>query len=306
LLAFCVSGTTFRAVAKLLFSRVIYLQGEIMRLFRLLVVAFSFIGVASAEAQYQINFAGEISADHSSFDNSNNDFFFPFITATNNGSPATAFITFTSPDGNDQGYVNNPDNNTATGHGIATTASVVAGANGNWSLSIVDGANEYDYNVNVSLALPFTTLPSIASADLVTGNSFNGTIHFGITGGSSTYPGAATQFHAVFASPDFSTVYANTFLPSGSTSWTPNLNFNGATQALAEIATVDEAVDSTAFVVNSITPISGGEPTVGFSTTNLTYRAENSAVLTVPEPASLSLLALLPLTLCRPRHSAQS
>jgi len=262
-----------------------------MRLFPL-VVAFSLIGVASAEAQYQINFAGEMSASHSSFDNSNNDFFFPFITATNNGSPTTAFITLSSPDGNEQGFVNSPDSNTSTAHGLATTAGLVSGANGVWSLSIIDGPIAYGYNVNVSVTLPFTTLPSITSSDLTTGNAFNGTIHFALAGGSATYPGAGSQFRAVLDSPDFSTQYASAFLPSGSTSWTPaNVNFNGASQALAEIFTTGEAVDSTDFVVNSITPVSTGEPTVTFGTTTLTYNATSSAVLNVPEPASLAIFA---------------
>jgi hypothetical protein len=249
---------------------------------------------SAAQAQYQINLNGQTSGTHNSVDNSNSQFFFPFITATNNGSPTTAFITFTSPDGNDQAYVNNPNHNTATGRAQPTTAGLVSGANGDWTLSIVDAGNESDYHVNVSLALPFTTLPSIASSDLITGNSFNGTIHFAITGGSSTFPGAGTQYHAVFVSPDFSTFYANQFLPSGSTSWTPNVDFKGASQALAEISTIDEAVDPSAFVVNSITPFTTGEPTVSFAATNLTYRASSSAVLnvaTVPEPTSLSILA---------------
>lgn len=241
--------------------------------------------------QYQIELSARAGGSQSYVDDSTNFTLVPTITALEGGVSTNAFITLSSPNDRSMGFVNHPQNTSARASHQPDTASVVSETNGTWRVTIEDDAATFNYEVDITLALPFADLPYFSSASLVNGKLV-GEFSWSLEGGSPTYPGSASGIRARLLTTAFAEIDAAD-LASGATSWTPVGDLAAEQEFLGTLLTINPAIDTTALTIGGIRALTPGAPALIFSQSSLAYTASRSAKLVaVPEPSSAAMILM--------------
>lgn len=220
--------------------------------------------------------------------------FYPYINVLENGSPTDASVTLSSRTTLFEGYVNVPGTGIARSSFILTTGQVVSEVNGTWNLTLLDGAQTYQYEVDISFAPPFSELPRFTALGWSSGPS-NGSLQWMLDAGSAGFPGPLSTTFARIG-PVFGPVIDSATLPNGVTTWNPNIAQSGVQEFVATIRTSLEASDLTSLRILDVRAVTAGAPSLSFSSPSVTYKAERVAKLgpPVPEPvtATLAICAL--------------
>ena len=232
----------------------------------------------------------------------------PFITVDEDGftDPTNAFdqntdawVTLQSPSNNTQAHVNffgQPNNNYVQTGGFASTADLLAEANGTWLVTVRDTGNAdgWQYEVDVAASVPGGELPRIVSDDMVSYTPYDGDVNFSVVGGSSALfgDGAAIRARAVDTTAGFN-VLQTELLPIDATTWSPTADLSGVDYLRIELELVNLTADGS-FVMSNLNPLTAGAPTLTLdnSGSSIDITAYRSATFNpVPEPTGALALA---------------
>ena len=232
---------------------------------------------------------------------------FPSIDVNEDGAASDATVEFTSPFRSGFAPIRGtyePGGFPGGGSGIfPDTADLADAATGVWTITVNDtvesddGTAEvtYEYEADVTFTPSVEMIPVINSDTLVDGGTLD-EFTFRVDGGSEEYPGPDSRIFVTLQSapgaPQFRS-FDRDFLPAGSTEWQYDRSALEGVDEVAAFITIDSpAVDSSAFVVSEVRAITADAPELSFGRTDVTYDANYSAILVVPEPAGATALAL--------------
>jgi hypothetical protein len=244
---------------------------------------------SSARAvQYSVDINARMRGQQEYYQSETRFLFYPEIDIRKDGALTNAFVTLLSPFEHFVGYKNHPELNTARSSLLQSTDQIVSFGDGTWRVRIDDGA-VHEWEVDVSLVLPFAVLPHFSSTTLVSGRPA-GAFDWLLEGGSAAYPGPSSILRTAFAAfGGGGNQLAN--LPYDATSWSPIVDGALGQEFFASVATLNEAADVSALQILAIRPLTANAPELTFSTPSITYSAVRSAKFgpPVPEPAGVAM-----------------
>lgn len=224
---------------------------------------------------------------------------FGSFRAFEDGSPTDAFITLANPGGFFSSYANHPSGTSASYSPKSDASEVIDGATGNWQLSIEDGGEVYEYDVEVSISSDLTSIPRLLSTRLAAGNEV-GDFDWSVADVDEFVELDRFSYWALLReAPSFASVLSET-LPSGAREWVLPEFDNDSPEFWAEINALQFSRYDGVVSIESIAARTAGAPVVTFGDTPLEFNAEIRARLvaeTVPEPSS-AMIAIAGALLC--------
>ena len=205
----------------------------------------------------------------------------PQFFAMENGGFSDAEFYLDSPSGSFSHFEDSFGGGSGS-HLLTNTVDVVNEVNGTWTLSVLDDGSTYNYEIDLSLSLPFAELTSITSDTIVEGLQL-GEFSWQLNGGDTNHPGPTSGIKVVLRDADnISHILDSDILPEGTTSWEYNeAALDGITQAHIYIGVTNPAADQTGLSVTDIRSLTSGAPSLSIGNAQISYGGSYSTVVVI-------------------------